>query len=262
MNVHAILYEPELFPDELYQQALLLLDSESAVRIAKFYRRQDACRSLIGRFLPRMLLHDRGFGLSTMNFSATASGKPFITSEGVDPPIAYNVSHDNGLVAMASSANTHNPPAFTLGIDVMKVRIPGRESFAAFVETVGDQLTAHEHHLIASADSQSRGLELFFWMWTAKEAYTKALGLGLGFDFRRVEFDPLLNVLRVDDNVPGGWRLFKFVIEQGTDKYQGVVAEFVGGSDTIVMSESAQEDWLQVDDAATFIQHCIRNLRL
>jgi 4'-phosphopantetheinyl transferase len=60
---------------------------------------------------------------------------------GVNPSIAYNVSHDNALVAMVSSPNTHNPPAFTIGVDVMKVRIPGRETFAAFVETVGDQVS-------------------------------------------------------------------------------------------------------------------------
>ena len=27
-----------------------------------------------------------------------------------------------------------------IGIDVMKVRVPGRESFASFAETVGDQV--------------------------------------------------------------------------------------------------------------------------
>lgn len=42
---------------------------------------------------------------------------------------------------MVSSPNTYNPPAFTIGVDVMKVRIPGRETFAAFVETVGDQVS-------------------------------------------------------------------------------------------------------------------------
>ncbi|KAJ7699866.1 hypothetical protein B0H17DRAFT_1157934 [Mycena rosella] len=260
MQVRAITYEAALFTDELYQRALLLLDPESSARIKRFYRREDACRTLIGRFLPRMLLHDRGVPLADMKFAATEAGKPFIASPGVDPPIAYNVSHDNGLVAMVSSTNSHNPPAFSVGVDVMKVRIPGRESFASFVETVGDQLTALEHRLISSAPSQDQGLERFFWMWTAKEAYTKALGLGLGFNFRRVEFDPVLDLFRVDGAVPKGWQLTKFKILHGTDPYQGVVAEFVGGDTTMVLSESSPHEWLAVLDATSFIQGAIQQL--
>ncbi|KAJ7774323.1 hypothetical protein DFH07DRAFT_733057 [Mycena maculata] len=260
MHVQAITYDPTLFTDELYQRALLLLDPESSARIKRFYRREDACRTLIGRFLPRMLLHARGIPLADMKFATTEAGKPFIASYGVEPSIAYNVSHDNGVITMASSANTHNPPAFTVGVDVMKVRIPGRETFASFVESVGDQLTALEHRLISSAASQEQGLERFFWMWTAKEAYTKALGLGLGFDFRRVEFDPALDVLRIDGTVPRGWRFNKFKVTQDADVYQGVVAEFVGGDDTLVVSESGTQEWLTVLDATVFIQQAIQGL--
>jgi len=261
MQVQAIVYEPATFSDELYQRALLLLDPESSARIKRFYRREDACRTLIGRFLPRMLLHARGVALADMMFAATEAGKPFIATSGVDPSIAYNVSHDNGLVAMVSSANTHNPPAFTIGIDVMKVRIPGRETFTSFVETVGDQLTALEHRLISSAPNEEKGLERFFWMWTAKEAYTKALGLGLGFDFRRVEFDPALDVFRVDGVVPKGWKLTKFKVVHGADVYQGVVAEFMGGDDAcVVVSESHPHQWLTVLDASSFIETAIQQL--
>ncbi|KAJ7276181.1 hypothetical protein B0H12DRAFT_1005311 [Mycena haematopus] len=263
MQVQAIVYEPALFPDELYQRALLLLDPESSARIKKFYRREDACRTLIGRFLPRMLLHARGVALADMKFAITEAGKPFIASQGVDPSIAYNVSHDNGLIAMVSSPNTHNPPAFTVGIDVMKVRIPGRESFTSFVETMGDQLTALERRLISSAADKAQGLERFYWMWTAKEAYTKALGLGLGFDFSRVEFNPVLDVIRVDGVIPQGWELSKFKVVQGVDIYQGVVAEFVGGdNETVVIPDSHPHEWLTVLDAAPFIESAIHQLNI
>ena len=57
----------------------------------------------------------------------------------LDPPIEYNITHDNDLVAMAFTSGDQRK-CNNIGIDVMKVRIPGHESFASFVETVGDQV--------------------------------------------------------------------------------------------------------------------------
>ena len=58
-----------------------------------------------------------------------------------NPPIAYNISHDNNLIAMAIAPGLHRPPAFSIGIDVMKLRVPGRETFRSFVDAVGDQVS-------------------------------------------------------------------------------------------------------------------------
>lgn len=41
---------------------------------------------------------------------------------------------------MAFAPGIHGAPAFSIGVDVMKVRVPGRESFLSFVQTVGDQV--------------------------------------------------------------------------------------------------------------------------
>ena len=42
--------------------------------------------------------------------------------------------------AMAVAPGLHDPPAFRVGVDVMKLRVPGRESVRSFVNTVGDQV--------------------------------------------------------------------------------------------------------------------------
>jgi len=41
---------------------------------------------------------------------------------------------------MAFAPGIHGAPAYNIGIDVMKVRIPGRETLASFVNTVRDQV--------------------------------------------------------------------------------------------------------------------------
>jgi 4'-phosphopantetheinyl transferase len=97
-------------------------------------------------------------------------------------------------------------------------------------------------------------------MWTLKEAYTKALGLGLGFDFQRVEFDVVNLVVRVDGQIPQGWHFTMFVIQDGEDLYQGVVAEQVGGSSTQVVNESMNPNWLTIHHAGPFTEHAIIDL--
>ncbi|KXN87879.1 Aspartate--tRNA ligase, mitochondrial [Leucoagaricus sp. SymC.cos] len=143
LQVWAVFYHPDLFSEELYQRALKVidnLDSEASARIRRFYRREDACRTLIGHLLRRLLLLEKGVDPNAMKFSVTEAGKPYIVSPNLEPPLGFNITHDNALVAMAFSSRSQNPPAFSVGIDVMKLRVPGKESFPSFVRTVGDQI--------------------------------------------------------------------------------------------------------------------------
>lgn len=263
MQVWAVFYEPDLFTEELYQRALKVLDgldSEAVARIRRFYRREDACRTLIGHLLRRLMVLEKGVDPSAMKFSVTKAGKPYLVSPDLDPPLGFNITHDNALIAMAFSSGSQNPPAFSVGVDVMKLRVPGKESFPSFVRTVGDQLTPREHRLIFSGGSPEENLKRFFWMWTMKEAYTKALGIGLGFDFKRVEFDVEEHVLRVDGAIPTGWSFRMFVLEHGEDAYEGVVAEFVGEGRTEVIYENEPPEWVKQYDAVPFVEQAILRL--
>lgn len=120
-------------------------------------------------------------------------------------------------------------------------------------------MTPHEHDLLSGVPLEE-GLRRFFWMWTLKEAYTKALGLGLGFDFARVEFDVKTRKVRIDGEMPVGWRFSMFVINVGEDLYEGVVAEYLGGSDNEVMTEFQEHGWLKRYDAASFVKKAIDEL--
>jgi 4'-phosphopantetheinyl transferase len=58
----------------------------------------------------------------------------------MDPPIAYNVAHDNALIVMVHSKGEHGPPAYTLGIDVMKLQVPRNTTIWTFVEQMSEQV--------------------------------------------------------------------------------------------------------------------------
>ena len=122
-------------------------------------------------------------------------------------------------------------------------------------------MTPFEHRCLFKAGiTQDEGLRRFFWIWTLKEAYTKALGHGLCFDFRRVEFDVEANVVRIDEKILVGWRFSKFILNDGEDLYEGVVAEYLGGTQMEVIPESASQSWLLSHDAVPFVEKAIQNL--
>ena len=52
-----------------------------------------------------------------------------------------------------------------------------------------------------------------------KEAYTKALGEGLGYDFARIEYDVVNQVVTVDGKVPRGWEITSFLVQHLSDTY-------------------------------------------
>jgi 4'-phosphopantetheinyl transferase len=116
-----------------------------------------------------------------------------------------------------------------------------------------------EHYLLKSATSDEERKKIFFWMWTVKEAYTKALGIGLGFDFSRIEFDVPNKIVRVDKKIPQGWRFDMFEIKDSDDLYEGVVAEYLGEGETIVTMHDVPE-WLTVFEAVPFTENAINTL--
>ncbi|KIK65489.1 hypothetical protein GYMLUDRAFT_38964 [Collybiopsis luxurians FD-317 M1] len=260
MQVWAVSYNPPRFTEELYQKGLLLVDSASAAKIKRFYRREDACRGLIARLLPRVLLKERGISPSEMTFAATEAGKPYITTPDIQPPIAYNLSHDNGFVVMAFAPGRTHPPAYGLGVDVMQVRLPRRDSYRSFIDTFEEQLTSLERESVSPAVPEAEGLKNFFWLWTMKEAYTKALGLGLGFDFSRIEFDVNADIVRVDGKVPQGWRFHKFEMREEGELYVGVVAELIEGLETVVVPETEPKPWFRNFEAIAFVERAAEEL--
>jgi 4'-phosphopantetheinyl transferase len=110
-------------------------------------------------------------------FEATAEGRPFVASRFDHLGLNFNLSHTEGLVAMAVSRHEH------VGVDVeMLGRAPLDVAERYFSAAEIAQL-----HALAS-DAQARH---FVRLWTLKEAYLKAIGAGItgGLDRVSIVFD-------------------------------------------------------------------------
>lgn len=109
--------------------------------------------------------------------------------------------------------------------------------------------------------SEELGLQRFFWMWTIKEAYTKALGLGLGFEFWRVEFDPERYIVRVNGEIPKGWKIYLFTLQDGEDLYEGAVADYVGEDEELTIERpDSPHPWLKLHTTKDFMERSVDKL--
>lgn len=97
-------------------------------------------------------------------------GKPSLAEH---PEIKYNMSHADGIAVCLVSDRE-------CGVDCEGVR-PYRPN------VVRRSFSESEKLLIENADENQRDL-LFFRLWTLKEAYVKAIGIGISYPLNTVEF--------------------------------------------------------------------------
>lgn len=148
-----------------YKQFSVLLQyvtCEKKQKINKFYRFEDAERSLLGDTLARYALCKRlGFRNDHLVFSCNAYGKPIL-------PIQYgthfNISHSGNFVVCA----VDDAP---VGIDVEKIKNIDLDIAKRF-------FSKKEYSALISLPKELQ-TKYFYKIWVLKESYIKAEGMGL-----------------------------------------------------------------------------------
>ncbi len=139
-----------------------LLTGEELERAAKFFKSEDAerfilCRGLLRRILGNLLDVDP----ATLSFERNGHGKPFLP----DTDLEFNVSHsrDRLLIAVTSGR--------AIGVDI-EFRRSGIN-----MDAIADRWFAPaEREFFQALEKPEIG---FFDIWAKKEAYVKALGMGI-----------------------------------------------------------------------------------
>ena len=145
-----------------------------AARISNWLRHQHftAGRALLRHRLSCVV--DQAVRPAAWRMAEGLHGKPS-TAPGL-PQIHFSISHADGLVMVATSQTT------PIGIDLERVTRTRNTNPAL------DQLSHREQAWLDRHDGADRW-PAFLQLWTAKEAVSKATGLGCGVDFHEIEID-------------------------------------------------------------------------
>lgn len=144
-----------------------LLSAEEKEGVARKRIPLDARRTLTSRACLRLLIgHYLRVPPDAIAFTANATGKPHIAAPSLSPTLEFNVSHSGDWVVLAFARG------LPVGVDVECHRE------LEFSELVNSFFSPHERATWATLPPADH-TRAFFSAWTKKEAYLKALGLGL-----------------------------------------------------------------------------------
>ena len=153
-----------------------LLSSDEIMKANSFIFTKLRKRYIRGRGLLRIILGScLGILPDRVSFSYNSYGKPFIHESLNKIDLRFNLSHSNGVIAIALSIGCE------IGIDIEQIKpIAGMHDIAKTI------YTPCEKKILESSTALQR-IELFFRFWTRKEATAKAIGTGLAQPIEKID---------------------------------------------------------------------------
>ncbi len=150
-----------------------ILSADELARATRFRRREDRDAFVAARIVLRSLLATWcGIDPGSIQFSYNSFGKPSFPGAA---DIHFNIAHSSGMVAVAFAG-------VPVGVDIeMGTHMPAATELAAY-------FTRRERDALEHCP-ESRRSQLLLHLWTLKEAYLKARGVGLSLALDSFGFD-------------------------------------------------------------------------
>lgn len=159
-----------------------LLDNHERKRLAHYRFEADQQRFLVGRGLLKTALSFIEPSLNPKDWHIrTDKNKPYI-----DQNIDFSISHSGDWVVVGLSRHT-------IGIDVEE-----HKTRTDILGIAKRYFTKEEYHYLNTSKQQTQD---FFTLWTLKEAYLKATGVGLNHGLDNAGFD----LEKTQSFLPGQW---------------------------------------------------------
>jgi 4'-phosphopantetheinyl transferase len=168
---------PEAVTAAALRASRAVVSAEEARRSEAFVFARHRSQHLLARALVRRVLSElTGCEPARWRFRANAYGRPEIEAPAEHRALKFSLSHTDGLLACLAAFDRQ------VGVDVEPLRpVP------SLMEIAEAQFAACETEALRNLASEQQN-QAFLELWTLKEAYLKARGLGLSGELSRVAF--------------------------------------------------------------------------
>jgi 4'-phosphopantetheinyl transferase len=155
-----------------------IISQEERDQAKRFHAQSSRVGFILGRGSLRMLLGDYiDINPSNMQFQYSVAGKPRLINDSNDADIQFNYSQSGNLGLISITKDR------CIGVDIEKIR----EDFD-FKPIAMRFFTTYElSNLFRLPEREQRSG--FFRLWTAKEAYLKAIGVGLSSSLSQFDIE-------------------------------------------------------------------------
>jgi 4'-phosphopantetheinyl transferase len=204
---HLWYWRPPEFSEAERQRALTFLSPDDCVRHRRYLVPGAAQTFLAARLLVQSALSAyASLAPSAWRFETNRWGRPYIANPEAPAGLVFNLSHKPGAVTCLIGCNRD------LGVDI--------ERCAArpyLLDIASRFFSPAESAALIALPPESR-IRRFFELWTLKEAYIKARGVGVSLGLAKFSFSPSGETAAVrfepgfdDDSKTWDFRLFRLV---------------------------------------------------
>ncbi len=184
-----------------------LLSPDEAERAARFRFDKHRAQFTLTRGSLRLLLSSYlQLPPGEISFAYSDHGKPSLAGNVDDQQLDFNLSHTEGMAIFAFTRGRR------IGVDIENLRSDFR------VDEIAERFFSPAERAGLSDIPPSQRHEIFFRIWTQKEAYIKALGEGLSHPLHQFDVslgDAALVATRPDGLEARRWRLQSLNIAPG-----------------------------------------------
>jgi len=226
---------------------------------------QETMRQIIAHLLPLLMMRHRRIPRSKWRDQVSANGKHYIEQDidsAMNPAnrlralIGYHLAYDNNIIGMVMTQGRPKEVVnIGLGVKQLAVQVEN-VSVATYAESFHHRLTPLEMSFIQPSEGDEVVLRRLCLLLALKQAYIKAIGQPLGFDWARLEFDIPKERASGDGITLDGWEFRVWQAQIGIarggsvieESYQCACAFFRGSPESrfIWQKETKElESWVQ-----------------
>lgn len=160
------------------------IQAEEKSRIERFVYAKDAKSSMVGRLLLRKCISETlGFPYDALRLGRSENFRPVIVyPDNIECTFDFNVSHEGDFSVLAADSYPK------VGVDIMKMQYLGGRSIADFFSLMRRQFTPNEWNFVEQSRTEEGMFRRFYRLWSLKESFVKAEGVGLGINLQRLNF--------------------------------------------------------------------------